>query len=102
MTLKVLHSTTTNSGNYDYRTTRIFKFDDDKNPKTFKIKYGNRNGSQDLDCYIMDSSGVFQLVLTKYDLGFDFVSYVASDDDKKKNCDKALKLAENIIVKIYQ
>ena len=102
MTLKVLHSTTTNSGNYDYRTTRIFKFDDDKNPKTFKIKYGNRNGSQDLDCYIMDSSGAFQLVLTKYDLGFDFVRYVASDDDKKKNCDKALKLAENIIVKIYQ
>ena len=102
MTLNVLHSTTTNSGNNDYRKTRIFKFDDDKNPKTFKIRYGNRNGSQDLDCYIMDPNGVFQLVLTKYDLGFDFVSYLASDDHKKENCDKALKLAENIIVKIYQ
>jgi hypothetical protein len=100
MTLKVLHSATSNSGT-EFHRTEIFKFDNPNNSKTFKLKYRNGNGSLDLDCYVMNSDGVFQAVLNKYDFNFEFVSYVSSENDKKKNSDKAFKLAENVIVKIY-
>lgn len=101
MTLKVLHSAQVNNGT-DFRRTRIFKFDDKKNQKTFKMSYSNRNGTCDMDCYIMDSDGVFQPVLNKYSLGFEHgVSYVSHESDKKKDSDKAFQIAENVIVKIY-
>lgn len=108
MTLKVLHSATSNSGN-EFHRTEIFKFDNHNgmryieslHSKTFKVKYRNGNGSLDLDCYVMNSDGVFQSVLNKYDFNFEFVSYVSSENEKKKNSDKAFKLAENVIVEIY-
>ena len=100
MTLKVLHSATSNSGN-EFHRTEIFKFDNPNHSKTFKVKYRNGNGSLDLDCYVMNSDGVFQLVLNKYNFNFEFVSYVSSENEKKNNSDKAFKLAENVIVKIY-
>lgn len=101
MTLKVLHSAQVNDGT-DFRRTRIFKFDNPNYSKTFKLSYSNRNGTCDMDCYIMNSDGVFQLVLNKYSLGFEHgVSYVSQESEKKKDSDKAFQLAENVIVKIY-
>lgn len=101
MTLKVLHSAVNSSGT-DYRRTRIFKFDNPNYSKTFKLFYSNRNGTDEMSCYIMDSDGVFQLILDKYNLGFEHgVSYVSQESEKKKDSDKAFKLAENVIVKIY-
>ena len=81
------------------RLTRIFEF----NEKKFKLIYDLRNGVSDLSVYVMDSDGEFKFVLNKYGIGHEFstASYVSGPNDKEIDIKKAVKLAEEVVIKIY-
>jgi len=80
------------------RLTRIFEF----NEKKFKLVYDLRNGVSDVSVYVMDSHGDFKFVLNKYDIGYEFsVGYVSNPNDKEIDIKKAVKLSEEVVIKIY-
>ena len=80
------------------RYTRVTLF----NEKKFKMVYDLRNGVSSVTVDIMDSEGEFKFVLNKYDIGFEFgVSYVGYPADKEKDILKAVKLVDEVVIKIY-
>ena len=80
------------------RYTRVTLF----NEKKFKMIYDLRNGVSDVSVYVMDSEGDFKFVLNKYDIGHEFgVSYVGYPADKEKDILKAVKLVDEVVIKIY-
>ena len=80
------------------RYTRVFQF----NEKKFKLIYDLRNGVSDVSVYVMDSQGEFKFVLNKYDIGHEFsVSYVSNPNDKEIDIKNAVKLVEEVVIKIY-
>ena len=80
------------------RLTKIFEF----NEKKFKFIYDLRNGASDASVYVMDSDGEFKFVLNKYDVGHEFsVGYVSNPSDKEIDIKKAVKLVEEVVIKIY-
>lgn len=95
--IKVLHETKLVDKDRA-RHTRIFEF----NEKKFKLVYDLRNGVSDVSVYVMDSNGEFKFSLNKYDLGFEFgLSYVSYPADKEKDILKAVKLVDEVVIKIY-
>ena len=109
--IKVIHETKI-VGRERARLTRIFEF----NEKKFKLVYDLRNGVSDLSTYIMDLNGEFKVVLNKYDIGHEFktrtqqgchgcngitTSYVSGLNDKEIDIKKAVKLTEEVVIKIY-
>jgi len=95
--IKVLHETKIINRD-SARDCKIVEF----NGKKFKIIYDLRNGISDLSCYVMDIYGAFQFTLNKYDIGHNFTcSYVSNEDSKQKDILNAIKLVNEVLIKIY-
>ena len=98
--IKVLHEVSTFDSNVG-KVNKVIELDGLVINKKFKLIYDLRNGVADLSVYIMNSDGEFRPVLSKYDIGHVFCSYVASESDKKKDAALAIKLTEKVIAKIW-
>ena len=86
---------------FDRNYGRVVRFIEFKQ-KRFKIYGELSNGRGDLAVKIMDSDGVFQYVLNKYDIGYNYVaSYVSDDTRKKEDILKGISQMEDLIIKLY-
>jgi len=86
---------------FDRHYGRVVKFIEFKQKK-FKIYGELSNGRGDLAVKIMDSDGVFQYILTKFDIGYKYVaSYVSDETRKKEDMLKGISQMEDLIIKLY-
>ena len=95
--IKVLHEVSI----FDSHVGRINRVIQYNGVQKFKLIYDLRNGVADISVYIMNSDGEFRPVLSKYDIGHVFCSYVSKELEMKKNAEAAIKLAEEVIVKVW-
>lgn len=72
------------------------------NGKKFKIIASLRNGRNELEVQIMDSDGVFQLVLGKFDVNFEYTANYVSDKNRKEaDLLKGINAIKSVIKKVY-
>tara|TARA_R110000782_G_scaffold121531_1_gene212579 strand:+ start:84 stop:371 length:288 start_codon:yes stop_codon:yes gene_type:complete len=72
------------------------------NNKTFKLIAGLENGRSSLEAQIMDGNGVFQFIIGKHDVEFEYsASYVSDIVSKQRDLLRALTQLKKIIKIIY-
>ena len=72
------------------------------NGKKFKIVSELRNGGNTLKAEIMDSDGVFQFILGKLDVNFEYTaSYVSNKFEKEADLLTGIDAIKSVIKKIY-
>jgi hypothetical protein len=98
ISMEKLHEVITNRGTEFYRVKIVKQYG-----TIFKITYQNRNGVSGVSAEVLTKNGDFAHILNKFDIGYELTtSYVSSEDAKIKDSANAIKVTEELILKIYK